>query len=49
MITVIRSPAKVSWHIMFNGTLLATADTKAEANERAEGLAKRYGLRFTPC
>jgi hypothetical protein len=31
-ITVVRSPARVCWHVLYNGVLLGTRDTKSEAN-----------------
>jgi len=33
MCEVVRSPANVCWRIMWNGTQLDTADTKAEAED----------------
>lgn len=35
-----RSPARVSWHIMFRGVFIEARDTKAQAAERIEELRK---------
>jgi hypothetical protein len=36
MLEVKRSPAKVCWHILCNGILIDTADTRSEANDKLE-------------
>jgi len=35
-----RSPARVSWHILFRGVFIEARDTKAAAAERIEELRK---------
>ena len=44
MIEVIRSPARVSWHVKCNGVTIATPSTRVEANQIAKGLAAKYKL-----
>lgn len=33
MLTIKRSPARVCWHVLCNGILVGTADTRDEASE----------------
>jgi len=33
MFTIVRSPAKVCWHLMFNGKFFEAAPTKRQAEE----------------
>lgn len=33
MCDIVRSPARVSWLVKYNGCILDTADTKAEAED----------------
>lgn len=35
-----RSPARVSWHILFRGQFIEARDTKQQAQERIEELRK---------
>lgn len=42
MFEIVRSPAKVCWHIMFNGSMIDTADTKRHAEHKLEGYEKAY-------
>lgn len=44
MLTVERSPARVCWHIMCNGQVITTTDTKREARAEVLRLSKKYGL-----
>lgn len=37
-----RSPAKVCWWVMANGSLLFTTNTKREANELVTNLQRTY-------
>ena len=39
MLCIKRSPAKVCWHVLCNGILIDTADTRNEAND----LLIKYG------
>ena len=39
-----RSPARVCWHITYNGILIETAATKREAEERKGVLERKAGL-----
>ena len=43
MFTIVRSPAKVCWHIMFNGRFFDTADTKRQAQELVDRYEEGYG------
>lgn len=40
MLKVKRSPAKVCWHVTYNGILLGTRDTKSEANALRDQLLR---------
>lgn len=40
--SVQRSPAKVCWWVMCNGTLINTVDTKREATELASKYQRSY-------
>lgn len=40
--SVKRSPARACWWVMCNGSLLATTDTKREANELASNYRRSY-------
>lgn len=39
-----RSPARVCWHILYNGILIGTAATKQEAEERKGVLERKVGM-----
>lgn len=43
MLRVVRSPAKVCWHIKFNGVLIETAPTKKAADVIAVKMNKVMG------
>lgn len=43
MISIQRSPAKVCWWVVFNGTILMTTDTKWEAEEAASVFQRKVG------
>lgn len=45
MLSVKRSPARVTWHIVFDGQLIDTRDTRAEALARRDELARTYNLK----
>lgn len=45
MLEVIRSPARVSWMVMFNDVLIITKDTKVEAEQARDKYAKKFGLK----
>ncbi len=44
MLTVERSPAKVSWMLMCNGILIDTRGTKKECKALQDEYARKYGL-----
>ena len=44
MVTVVRSPARVSWHVMCNGIFIVAKSTKAEAMDMKRKFDKKMGL-----
>lgn len=44
MLTVERSPAKVSWMLMCNGILIVTESTRKLCEDRRDEYARKYGL-----
>jgi hypothetical protein len=44
MLEVKRSAAKVAWHLLCNGIIVATKPTKAECNELKATFQRKYGL-----
>lgn len=43
-LTVKRSPAKVSWHVMYGDTCIAVRNTRAKAEAEMERLKQATGL-----
>ena len=43
MFTIVRSLAKVCWHLMFNGRFFEAANTKRQAEELKANYEKVYG------
>lgn len=44
MLEVVRSAAKVCWHLKCNGILVATASSKKECEALRDTYARKYGL-----
>ena len=44
MLRLRRSPAKVTWQVMYNNVVLASKPTKNEAEELLWGLSSKYGV-----
>lgn len=41
-VEVRRSPAKVSWWVVVNGTFISAFDTKWQANSYADNIRRQY-------
>lgn len=44
MLEVKRSGAKVTWQVVYNGTVIGTRDTRKEAQSLCSSLARSYNL-----
>ncbi len=46
MLEVRRSPARVTWWVLCNGTLIQTTDTRKQAEAVCIDMASKYNLEF---
>lgn len=43
MLKLIRSPAKVCWHIVYNGIFIEACNTKRAGEDRLREFKRKYG------
>ncbi len=46
MLEVRRSPARVTWWVLYNGTLIQTTDTRKQAEAVCIDMAAKYNIEF---